>query len=274
MELMLANALKQMGLTKITTVYNNKSSGRALLRVKKSEAELTYALKVFDLNANDPKNITAEITALNRLPFGVVPHVHQVIQIQNHLFLTCDWIDGITFAEFYSGEVADHKEAEARISLVVKAGQRLQQIHKERLVHRDIKPENLLIVRPGHTQIHNAEVFVIDFGNTVQKRGLEEGTQGYRAPEQYISRKVRLTDKTDVFGLAQTLWFLLTGEPASLHVNASMNDWDMPDYPPLSQQIKKAAHLFELLEMATAFNPSERPTLGEFVNGLKVMTRA
>lgn len=273
MELMVNKALEQLALKKIVSVYENPHNGRSLLKVKQHNTELDYALKVFDLKHNDRATIRSEVTALNRLPFGLVPHVHQMIEVDEYLFLKSDWIDGVTFTEFYSGEVTDHYDANARIGLIIKAGKRLQHIHKAGLIHRDIKPDNLILVRPGATQLKNAKIFIIDFGITTQRRTLEEGTIGFRAPEQYISRATRLSEKTDVFGLAQSLWFLLSGEPASLQVNAKMNAWEMPDYPLLSPQINQAAQLFELLEMATEFSPNDRPTLAEFINSLQKMTR-
>lgn len=253
----------------LTTVYENTAAGRSLFHVRHKITQNRYALKVFDKTLINKKQLAAEVIALNRLPFGSVPHVHNWGESGTHVALLLDWIDGQSFAQRFNHPPADQYQIKQRIGALIKAGWRLQPMHRQKLYHRDIKPDNLILTGD---KPHDA-VYVIDLGSAAQRRQTEEGTPGFRAPEQYVSRQQSVTDKTDVFGLAQSLWFLLANESAELSVNADYSDWDYPDYPLLPTFTPQARQLFELLEQATQFNPRQRPSLTHFLGRLKSLNR-
>jgi serine/threonine protein kinase len=90
-------------------------------------------------------------------------------------------------------------------------GDALQVVHRQGLLHRDVKPQNIMI--------HDltGEAILIDFGIA---RELQSGrtqthtsivSDGYAPIEQYLP-KARRSEATDVYGLAATLYTLVTGE--------------------------------------------------------------
>jgi tRNA A-37 threonylcarbamoyl transferase component Bud32 len=122
-------------------------------------------------------------------------------------YMVMDYIPGQTLEEvvFPSQPLP---EAIA-IHYIRQVGAALQIVHQNGLLHRDVKPQNI-ILRQG-TQ----EVVLIDFGIA---REFTPGTTqthtslvsvGYAPIEQYMSQEKRTT-ATDVYGLAATLYALLT----------------------------------------------------------------
>lgn len=82
------------------------------------------------------------------------------------------------------------------------------------VIHRDIKPENLIYQDQGG----EGNLFLVDFGavqdayHQTTVASTVVGTYGYMAPEQF---RGQANLATDLYGLAATLLFLLTGKPPS-----------------------------------------------------------
>ncbi|NET72033.1 MAG: protein kinase [Sphaerospermopsis sp. SIO1G2] len=115
---------------------------------------------------------------------------------------------------------------ETAIYYIRQIGAALQVVHNNGLLHRDIKPDNI-ILRQG-----KKEVVLIDFGiareftNGIKQNHTGLVSEGYAPIEQYLTQAPR-TAATDVYGLAATLYALLTGQvptPALLRDREPMSD--------------------------------------------------
>ncbi len=97
----------------------------------------------------------------------------------------------------------------------------LEKLHKHDppIIHRDIKPSNIMLTPQAGDQY---KPYLIDFGavaNPVVQSGGSTiaGTYGYMPPEQLMGRP---TSASDIYALAATLVYLLTGvDPATMQVN-------------------------------------------------------
>jgi len=92
------------------------------------------------------------------------------------------------------------------IDLFIKVARGLASLHDLGYVHADIKPKNILIVPDDGIKI-------IDFGQScpigTQKKRIQ-GTPDYMAPEQ--KDRGYLDQRTDIFNLGATLYWVLTGQ--------------------------------------------------------------
>jgi serine/threonine protein kinase/Tfp pilus assembly protein PilF len=126
------------------------------------------------------------------------------------LYIAEELVAGKSLAEIarVGGVPMDEPEvrriAEALLDVLAYLGRQVPPV-----IHRDIKPENILR-RP------DGRIALVDFGAArAELKGAEGGsttvgTYGYMAPEQLHGVA---TPATDIYGLACTLLFLLTGRP-------------------------------------------------------------
>jgi Protein kinase domain/GAF domain len=112
----------------------------------------------------------------------------------------------------------------------------LEYVHSQQIVHRDVKPHNLILGREG--------VILVDFGiaRLLEEQTEDEGTIGigtprYMAPEVFAGGSV--SPRSDVFGIAATLWTLITGEPP-VYASPRSLDTLVPDIPPEVAQAVRA----------------------------------
>jgi serine/threonine protein kinase len=124
-------------------------------------------------------------------------------------YMVMDYIPGPTLEEVV---FPDHPLPEAiAIHYIRQIASALKVVHQNGLLHRDIKPQNI-ILRQGTDQ-----VVLIDFGIAREFKPGSAQTHtnlistGYAPIEQYMSRENR-TPATDVYGLAATLYSLLTAQ--------------------------------------------------------------
>ncbi|MBE9097075.1 serine/threonine-protein kinase [Tychonema sp. LEGE 07203] len=124
-------------------------------------------------------------------------------------YMVMDYIAGQNLAEVVGGN--NPLPENLAILYITQIGAALKAVHQKGLLHRDVKPQNILL-RQG-TQ----EVVLIDFGiareftNGATQNHTNMVSDGYAPPEQYFAQG-KYTPATDVYGLAATLYTLLTAQ--------------------------------------------------------------
>ncbi len=167
-------------------------------------------------------------------------------------YLVMDYIPGQTLDQVaaYTGALS---EAIA-IHYIRQIGSALTVVHKNGLLHRDVKPQNIML-RQG-TQ----EVVLIDFGIArefnpgVTQTHTSFISTGYAPIEQY-ARTAKRTAATDVYGLAATLYTLITAQVPIASI--MRNRQPLPSPKDLNSQL--SPQINEAVLQGMALEPEQRP---------------
>lgn len=125
-------------------------------------------------------------------------------------YMVMEYIPGETLGDAFVMPGIPLPEDQA-IHYIRQIGAALGAVHQKGLLHRDVKPDNIILRQ------NTNEVILIDFGiarefNTgVKQAHTGMVSEGYSPMEQYLTN-ARRSPATDVYGLASTLYALLTGQ--------------------------------------------------------------
>ena len=88
----------------------------------------------------------------------------------------------------------------------------LQQFHGRGLIHRDVKPSNCFLESGGRVKIGDFGLSKsLEGGAELTRTGTFVGTPLYASPEQI--KRDAVDERTDVYSVAATLYYLLSGHP-------------------------------------------------------------
>jgi hypothetical protein len=88
----------------------------------------------------------------------------------------------------------------------------LQEFHKRGLIHRDVKPSNCFLENEGRVKIGDFGLSKsLEGGAELTRTGTFIGTPLYASPEQI--KRDPVDERTDVYSVAATLYYLLAGHP-------------------------------------------------------------
>ena len=165
-------------------------------------------------------------------------------------YLVMDYYEGMSLGDYLSS-VRNKLEPELAVPLVKPILEGLQYVHERGLVHRDLKPHNIYLAAIGRP-------IVLDFGAARQAAGDRVQslsvvlTEGYAPLEQYQRRAVQ-GPWTDVYGVAATLYRMITGAAPPIALDRigrdPVEDGGWSAVPPT---------LVPALRMALAVRPSDR----------------
>ncbi len=184
------------------------------------------------------------------------PHIVQIENIFDEYELPC------IVMEYIEGDDLGKRLRERGVLSVHEAllytqqiGDALTVIHQKGLLHRDIKPRNI-IIRAG-----KPEAVLIDFGIArefipgVIQRHTVYRTPGFAPPEQYQLEAPR-GEYIDVYGLAATLYTLLTG---IVPTSADERNRNTPLLPPSHFNPDISSSVSFAIMRAMAMQPQYRP---------------
>ncbi|MBR4365835.1 MAG: protein kinase [Bacteroidaceae bacterium] len=211
---------ERRGTTVITTNSNNKDEIAESLK-----SFITEAKRLNKLSLNHP---------------GIV-RVNEHFQTNDTAYYVMEYVKGQSLREFVRKAPQGKLSEEDALQLFRPIAKSIAYLHEHKVTHLDIKPDNILIRE-------NGQPVVIDFG--LSKHYSSQGaptssikavgcSNGYSPMEQYAGIKT-FTPEADIYALAATLYFMLTGKDPviSTEINKSIIQNGLPDN--LSEQTANA----------------------------------
>ena len=200
--------LRHLGSGGMSTVYlaENKITGQK------------RAIKVLPRkNVNDKsflERFYREARAAAALNHPNIVRVYDIAAIDKTHFMVMEYVEGIDLYEMVKRD--GPLPFEAALGHTRQAAIGLQHAHDRNLVHRDIKPANLLLSEGGTVKILDLGLALLTAEDeeslTIMHNERVMGTADYLSPEQAVNSH-EVDQRTDIYSLGCTLYFLLTGQP-------------------------------------------------------------
>lgn len=228
--------------------------GRVYLAHDQRLANRRCAIKeIFD-RFNDPEERTRAIDYFHReadtlaqLKHASIPSIFDRFGEGNCHYLVMDYIEGTNLEE----ELATHGGVLSESHVIEIARELcdvLAYLHSFQppIIYRDMKPGNVILT-PARRAV------LIDFGIarifSPQGKATLIGTPGFAPPEQYTGR---VDERSDLYGLAATLHYLLTGRDPEKQPPFS--------FPPVhSLKPEASPFLAQAIDKALQYKPEDRP---------------
>jgi len=184
---------------------------------------------------------------------------------------------------FYAMELVEGETLEARVrregplpvaatlDIAEQIARALAAAEKHGLIHRDLKPSNVMVVANDAESADGLALKVIDFGlarpvvltqvSSHQNQPRFSGTPGFASPEQLTADGPSPDARSDIYSLAATLWYLLSGKPPFAGRTLRELRREQLDRLPVEQltAAKVPAPLVTLLRSMLAADPAKRP---------------
>jgi len=132
-------------------------------------------------------------------------------EVDGRDFLVCDWIAGPDIERLL--EVAGRYDMTppfgVLVGVFVQILDGLAHLHRAGFIHRDVSPANMMVDYDGTAHLVDYGIAKFDGKQSRTVLDAVPGTQGYIAPELEAGKPA--TERSDLYALASSLWFALTG---------------------------------------------------------------
>lgn len=216
----------------------------------------------------DPEHMLREARALAQLRHDGIVTVFDVSVSATCCLVVSELLPGPSLSAWLEANRPAPADA---VRIVAAVADALAHAHAKSIVHRDIKPSNIVFaagLRP----------VLVDFGlalsdlDVAAERGVVAGTPSFMSPEQAGGRGHRPDGRTDIYGLAATLYAMLCGRAPFRGRTADVIRQVCEDEPQPVRQLRPdvTPELERVCARGMAKLPADRyTTAGDFADALR-----
>ena len=181
-----------------------------------------------------------------------IVRIYSYFEENNTAYFVMEYVDGYALDK-YMAQKGGRLSVDEATRLLLPLMQSLDKVHAKGIIHRDIAPDNIIITKDGTAKL-------IDFGAARYSTGEKSKSldvilkHGFAPKEQYM-RRGRQGPFTDIYALAATYYYAITGKVPPDAIERTEDD---NLFPPSSLGIKIPEGTEDALFKALEVNASRR----------------
>jgi serine/threonine protein kinase len=178
-------------------------------------------------------------------------------------FVAMDLVEGETLDQVRARGLQVQKAAQ----IIRDAALAVDYAHGKGILHKDLKPKNIMLGFDGRTRVTDFGLAMVTAtlgptDDSLLSRTIQvAGNPSYMSPEQALARTGDIKERSDVYSLGATLYFLLTGRPPFDAGNAMKTCFAVvkePLVPPSQFNASVKSDLEQIVSRAMAKDPVRR----------------
>jgi serine/threonine protein kinase len=250
----------------IGSLINRGGFGAVYRGTDTSEGNRPCAIKeTYDVTPSARRQALMEAAVLFTIDSSHLPQVYDAFEDTGRFYLVMQLIEGQNLLEISRQRDVLCSEQEV-LRWLLPVTEVLYELHNRHpaVMHRDIKPGNIIIT-PDQTAV------LVDFGLTkLYDPGADTHTsiravsEGFSPIEQYLGKT---SPQSDIYSLAATMYFMLTGQVPLASIQRSVHDTLIP---PRQLNPRLSPHVEQALLTALSLNADYRyPSMRDFARALQ-----